>query len=174
MLDHVARDFFLKLLYEEGALRPWPYQAHIAFQHIEKLRHLVNARLSDEFSYCGDAGISRRRPLALFLGWRLYLHGTELVHLKGLIMESYSLLAENHRSLRGELNGYHRYKHHRREQHNGHQRSEDVYHPLHRSVCKACQRHMPDMDDRKTLQILHIGECGDHVVVIGNKLRVHS
>ena len=41
VLNHVAGDFFLKLLYEERSFRSWANKAHISFQYIEKLRQLV-------------------------------------------------------------------------------------------------------------------------------------
>ncbi len=45
MLEHIERNRLLKLLHIMRNLRSWADQAHIAFQHVKKLRQLVDAGL---------------------------------------------------------------------------------------------------------------------------------
>ena len=174
MLNHVARNLFAEFLHEEGAFRPRSHQAHIALQDIEKLGHLIDTGFPDEGAHLRHPGIAGRCPLMLFLLRRLQCHGAELVHLKGLVVQSHPLLAEDHRSFGCEFHRQGRQNHHRREQYNRHQGAEDIDGPLDGPVQKIGQRHMSYIDDRKSFQILHIGLGRNKPEVIGDKLGMHA
>ena len=51
MLDHVAGNLFFELLHKEGQLRPRADQAHVALEHIEKLRQLVHGAFADQLVF---------------------------------------------------------------------------------------------------------------------------
>src|ERR1700681_788754 len=93
--------------------RPRAYQAHVAFQHVEKLRKLINAGLPQELADACDARIvlyleHRAARLIQVLDFPLLLfrvchHGPELVQVKPFLVEADPFLDEEHWPLRSEL-----------------------------------------------------------------------
>ena len=130
VLNHIAGNFFFKLFHKKRPLRPRPHQAHIPQQHIEKLRHLVDAGLSDKPSHRRHSGVMGRRPFSLFLVRLLHLHRTELVHIKGPIVKSYPFLLINQRPRGGQLNQPCCHQHNRRKQNQSNYCAENIYNPL--------------------------------------------
>src|SRR6266852_3741707 len=60
--EHIARHAPPEFLDEARALRARPHEAHLAAQHVEELRQLVEARPSQERPEGGAAWIIRARP----------------------------------------------------------------------------------------------------------------
>ena len=62
----VARDALGELRYELRTLGPRTDHAHLAVQHVEQLRQLIDPGLSDERADAGDAGVALLGPARLF------------------------------------------------------------------------------------------------------------
>ena len=174
MLDHIPWNLFLKLLHETGSFRPWPNQGHLPYQNVKKLGQLVQAGFPQEFSHLGHTGIILDRPGFPFRRFLLYLHGSELVHHKGLAVQSHTLLLKQHRAGAGRLDG------NGLRQHNGgcNQNPKGRADNIHSSFCQPVQgigkRYIADVDHRKSHQILCIGMARHQRIVIRNKLRMHA
>ena len=115
-----------------------------------------------------------RSPACLFLSRILDLHRTELVHLKGPVVEADPLLTVENGARRGQLYEPCRKEHHRREQKKAEKSSSNVHNPLYRSVKYVRQRHMADMDHRQSLKILHIGNRRYNIIVIRNEFGMNA
>ena len=89
-------------------------------------------------------------------------------------MQSHPLLTVDQRSRRGQLDQDSRKQHDRRKQDQGHNGTKNVDCPFHGRIQRIIQRDTADVDDRKPLQILCIRLCRDHLVVVRNKLGVHT
>ena len=137
VLDHVSGDFLLKFLNKKRPFRSGAHKTHISHKDIKKLGSLINACPPDDLSNCGYPGIPRSCPAALFLAWILDGHGTELVHLKGPVMEPHPFLAENNGPRRRELDGNGCHQHDGGKQDDPHQGAENIHRPLHHGVGKA-------------------------------------
>ena len=75
--------------------------AHIAKQHIEKLRGFVDMGDAEYFAYCGNALIVYR--YLPYIGLIVHEHGAELKAVKFYPFVSGTLLNEKYRPFRGEL-----------------------------------------------------------------------
>src|SRR5690242_7860295 len=80
-LDTVAGcvewDFTRQLIYEVGALRPRPDEAHLALQYVEELRQLVDSIASQHASYAGDSVIVRGSPARRSVVLRIDAHAAK-------------------------------------------------------------------------------------------------
>ena len=95
-------------------LRARPDQAHVAPEHIEELRQLVQLGVAEERAQPGDPGVVPHRQRAALLG--AGRHGAELVDRERLEMPADPFLFEEHRPLAVQLD---------RDRHQEHERSED-------------------------------------------------
>src|SRR5215218_8194961 len=85
--------------------RPRTDEAHLATPHVQQLRELVEARVTQHPPYARHAGIvlDLEQPARLvevaepvLLGVRIYGHGAELQHLELPPVAAHSRLAEEH------------------------------------------------------------------------------
>src|SRR5262249_34693271 len=93
MTDAVVRDLLQQTVDEHRPFRARADEAHIAFQHIEELRDLVDPRAADEAADACDAAIVALGPAgdAVFLGIRA--HAAELQHHERVAAGTDALLA---------------------------------------------------------------------------------
>ena len=103
----------------EGHLRPGAYEAHVALEHIEKLRQLVQAELADKAAKLRLARIDIGAPAGLLRARDA--HAAELEHLKGLFVPANTLLTKQNRTRTGELHTNSNRQHHRAAEDNQHQ-----------------------------------------------------
>src|SRR5436190_15718257 len=76
--QHVLRELGAELLDELRALRPRPDHAHVAEEHVEELRQLVERPGADQAAHSGAPGIVALRPLRAGLVLRADAHRAEL------------------------------------------------------------------------------------------------
>ena len=98
MLDHITRNDFLKLLYKKRTLWTGTYETHISPQNIDKLWKLINICFTHKFTDWCDSWVVLGGPCLFLLRGILDSHGTELVHLKCLIMKADPLLLKDQRT----------------------------------------------------------------------------
>ena len=70
----------VELLHELRPLRPRADEAHVAAQHVEDLRQLVDAHLADEAADARDAIVVGRRPARASVLLGVDAHAAELEH----------------------------------------------------------------------------------------------
>src|SRR6185437_1709467 len=101
-----------ELVDEERTLWPRPDEAHIAAQHVEELRQLVDTEFTDDVADAGDAGIAIRGPAdPVALG--IVAHGAKFQNVEALTAETDALLAIERRAGAFEAHGDRRDRHHR-------------------------------------------------------------
>src|ERR1700720_2000062 len=122
--------------------REWPRadEAHLATEHVEKLRDFVDAKLAQVLSDRGDArvlGDLENRAGHLIHGGQFVLelfgigdHGAELVDREGLAIEPGTPLPEEHWAGRGQLDGQSHQAEWHRDQNKSKQRADVIYHTL--------------------------------------------
>jgi len=76
----IKRDFFRKFADERFALGPWTDQTHVAAEHIEELRDLVDAELAQPFTNTRDAWIIFNGPHRAGTTFCIRAHGAKLVN----------------------------------------------------------------------------------------------
>ena len=113
VLNHIARDFLFEFLNKKRPLRTRSHQAHVPYEDIEELRSLIDTGLAYKMPHRRHSRVVGGSPLLLLLTRILYFHGTELVHLKRMIVKPNPLLAEEHRTRRRNLNQHCRQQHDR-------------------------------------------------------------
>src|SRR5690606_41862502 len=74
----IKRDFFSQLAHEHGALRTRAYKSHVALEHIEDLRQLINSDFSNKGSNPSDPGVIFLRPDRLPALFRINTHAAKL------------------------------------------------------------------------------------------------
>lgn len=174
MLDHVARDFFLKHLDELGAFRSRADEGHLAREDVEKLRELVDGGFSDEASDAGDTRVAWDGPALLFVGFGLLHHGAELVHHKRLVVKADALLLEDDRARRGELDEGRNDEHDRTEEDDADEGTADVDGTLRGGLDRVGERDVPDVDDREAVHVFGDRLRVDDVVIVRDELRVNT
>ena len=174
MLDHVARDFFLKHLDELGALRTRADEGHLAGEDVEELRELVDGGFPDEAADAGDARVARDGPALLFVGFGLLHHGAELIHHERLVMKADTLLLEDDRARRGELDEGRDDEHDRAEEDDADEGTADVDGTLRGGLDRVGERDVPDVDDREAVHVFGDRLRVDDVVIVRDELRVNT
>ena len=91
-----------------------------------------------------------------------------------MIMQSHPLLFVYQRSRRSQLDHDHSKQHYRRKQNNCNDRSENIHQPFYHRIERIGQRHITDIDDRKSQNILCIRLGWDNLIIVRDKLRVYS
>ena len=137
--DHVLVDelgVFLGVLEHVGARAD---DAHVAEQHVDELRELVEAGVAHDLAPAGDAGVALRGLQAVGLG--VDLHAAELKAGELLAVESGALLAEEHGA------GHRKFGHDGHNQQYGNEKSAEekqrehyVEHALHDAVLDSAER----------------------------------
>ena len=92
MFHHISRDFFSEFLYKKRPLRSWSHKTHVTLQYVEKLWQFINTGVTHKLSDGCYSWVILYCPCLLLFRFRLYFHGTELVHPKSLVMKSNPLL----------------------------------------------------------------------------------
>jgi hypothetical protein len=82
-------------------MRTRSYDAHLTQKDIDKLRDLVETGISEKPTDTGNAGIVLGSPTGI--SKVVDVHGPELIAPKGLAKKAHSLLTEEDRSFRIEL-----------------------------------------------------------------------
>ena len=95
VLEHVPRYRSAILLHIKRQFGTWPHQAHRACKHVEELRQLVEAVLTDEHAEARAPGVVIARPGGRLLAARA--HAAKLEHGEGLAPIPHALLAKENR-----------------------------------------------------------------------------
>src|SRR3972149_5753489 len=91
------------LLDEARPLRARPYQGHVALEHVQELRQLVDAEPSHKPSHRCPPRIVRDRPNRPGIPLRIPVPRSGLEDDERLSVEPHALLLVEHRTFRGEL-----------------------------------------------------------------------
>ena len=174
MLDHVAWDLLLKHLDELGALRSRADEGHLAGEDIEELRELVDGGFSDEAADAGDARVAWDGPALLFVRFGLLHHGAELIHHERLVMKADTLLLEDDRTRRGELDEDRDDEHDRAEEDDADEGADDVDGALRGGLDRVGERDVPDVDDREAIHVFGDRLRVDDVVIVRDELRMNA
>lgn len=174
MLDHVAWDLLLKHLDELGALRARPDEGHLAGEDVEELRELVDGGFPDEAADTGDARVAWDGPALLFVGFGLLHHGAELIHHERLVMKADTLLLEDDRARRGELDEDRDDEHDRTEEDDADEGTADVDGALRGGLDRVGERDVSDVDDREAVHVFGDRLRVDDVVIVRDELRVDT
>ena len=174
MLDHVARDFFLKHLDELGAFRARADEGHLAGEDVEELRELVDGGFPDEAADAGDTWVAWDGPALLFVGFGLLHHGAELVHHERLVVKADTLLLEDDRARRGELDEDRDDEHDRAEEGDADEGTEDIDGALRGGLDRVGERDVSDVDDREAVHVFGDRLRVDDVVIVRDELCVHA
>src|SRR3954452_8655918 len=57
--ERIISDDFVKLVVMGQCVRAWPHQTHVAVQHVEQLRQLIDARPAQPFAYARHSFIGK-------------------------------------------------------------------------------------------------------------------
>ena len=88
---------FLILKHDTFTFRTRTYQRHISLKYIEKLRKLIQMKISQHMTYRCDTGIMLGcQSCTVFL--RIYAHTAEFTDLKGLSTQCQTVLKIKHRT----------------------------------------------------------------------------
>src|ERR1700735_2131488 len=96
----ISRYIIQKFLHEVRALGPRAYNAHVAFENIDKLRQLIQACLSQKRTHSGSSRIILGGPVGIAFRALADFHGPELQHMEKLAVKSYAILRKKHRPRR--------------------------------------------------------------------------
>ncbi|MNI15599.1 hypothetical protein D3C73_688990 [compost metagenome] len=121
MLNHIFRNFTAELLHKVGTFRSGADYTHLAKQHVEKLRQLIQAGSADKGTELGPPGIDRSTPARIFHPFLLHLHRAELIHHEIAPVQPHPLLLENDRTRGSQTHPQRHKQHHRRQNDNGEQ-----------------------------------------------------
>lgn len=167
VLDHVQGYLLLELVHKVGQLRPGAHQAHVPLEHVEKLGQLVDGEFADEGAEPGLPGVGVGAPSGVRGG--VHPHGPELVHIKGLFVQTHPLLPEDDGAGGAELHPRGGKQHHRGGQDDEHQRARNIHGPLYKGVAQVVQGDAPQVDQGQAVQTVELG-VGRHVLgVEGNE-----
>src|SRR5690606_5143450 len=83
----IKRDFFSQLPHEHGAFRTRAYKSHVALEHIEDLRQLIDTDFSDKGSNPSDPRVIFLRPDRLPALFRINTHTAKLDDIKALAVQ---------------------------------------------------------------------------------------
>ena len=89
---HVLGYLAPEALEKDGAFGPRANDAHITFQHVQKLRNFIQVAAPQESANRGDVGIVRNGPVSV--GIQISTHRAKFQHVELFPVQSYSLLHE--------------------------------------------------------------------------------
>src|SRR5690606_28378517 len=101
----VVRNFLREIVDEHRTFRARTDEAHIADEHVDDLRDLINAGAAHKAADTGHAAVVALRPArdAVFLGIRP--HAAKLIYGEGLTVGADALLAVENRTRAVETDG---------------------------------------------------------------------
>lgn len=144
-----------ELLHEANQLRPRPNNAHIAFQHIEKLGELVKTRFSEEDSNASAARVIWLRMQPIALRRITDSHSSKLVHAKDLSVQPHAILTEQNGPRRAEPHGDRNHGHQWRRQHESKDGENDVESTLQQGISDGFCRGRCYVKDLKAAKLEH-------------------
>ena len=150
----------------ERYLGPGAHQAHIPFEHIEKLGQFVQTEFADKTAEPGLARVLGAGPAGLLVV--VDAHGAELVHQKGPLVQPHPLLLENDRPRTGQLDADSHGQHQRAGQHNKHQTARHIHRPFEKGVEQIVKGGLPHIDQLALVQHINGGAGGQVIVVKGH------
>ena len=174
MFDHIARHFLPEFFYKEWTFRPRPHHRHIAFQHIEKLRQLIDAGFAHKSAPFRLAGVIFGGPLFPFFLIGLHMHRAKLIHHKMFPVQPHPFLMKHHRAGRSQLNHDNRQQHQRRGNQNGSQRKYNIKGALQAALEPVIQRHPAGINHTQPVQVIHVGLCRHIFIIIRNDAALHT
>ena len=148
----VARDALRELIHEVWSLRAGADDAHLAEQHIDELRELIERVAAHKRSQFRASGIVRGRPHRAGFRLRIHVHRTKLQAPEHRVVAPDALLHEKDRPRRGEFHEGGKEQQQRREQHEYHARYEDVQ-PALQGAVPAAQGNLPHLHHRQAAEI---------------------
>src|ERR1051326_1635446 len=90
----VVRSALHYFINEVLSFRPWPHNAHIAYQYIVKLGQFIKPGSAHELPEPGDARVIFPRKLGA-VAFRVLIHRTELMDHERVAMPADALMAVN-------------------------------------------------------------------------------
>src|SRR5258705_1074149 len=150
--EHVAWHAAPELLDEARALRPRPHEAHLAVQHVEELRQLVEARPPQGNAERGTPRIILARPHRSRLRLGVHPHRPELQHPEAPAVDPHALLAIEDGPRRGELERDRDPQHHWRRDRQRERAEDQVEHALDDAV-PAVELGLAQVDERDHLEL---------------------
>src|SRR5262249_30855878 len=130
MAHAVERDLMGELLDEARPLRPRANEAHLALQHVDELRQLVNPRAAEKPPDAGHARVVDRGPFRLAVRLRLADHAAELQQPELLTPRADALLAVDDWGPALERDCQRGDHHDRRRKREEHERNEQIEQPF--------------------------------------------
>jgi len=174
VLHHVFRDLVLELLHEIRPLGTRADNAHIALQHIEKLRQFVDARPAQEGAELRAAGIVLHRPLRIRRLLIRHMHGPELVHDEGAPIQPHPLLLEDDGTRRRQLDPDGGNQHDRRRHDDGRDREHNIENPLQQPVAELVERNVAHVDERDAGEIVEVRPRRQQIEIVGDNQRLRA
>ena len=150
---HVVRKLVAELLHELRALGTRADDAHVADQHIEQLRQLVERPRANPAADLRAPGIVFLSPLCAGLALRADAHRAELDDVERLAIESHPHLAIEDRPAVLEPDRRSNQDHHRRP-HQQQRRADGEIEAALNEPAPAFQRRLRQIDRRQTIDVL--------------------
>ena len=174
MLHHVQRNLLLELVHKERAFRARTNGAHVANEHVEKLRQLVQARLAQEGAEPGLTRVVDGGPGGGGGVIAVHAHGAELEHVERAVVEPHPLLPEQKRPRRGELDPYGYRQHDRTGDNERRGGDRDVEGALQESPQRVVEWKLAHAEKRDAVEFVDLrGAGGEEVAVIGYDADAH-
>ena len=105
MTEIIEGDLLLEPIDKAGPFRTRAHHAHIPFQHIKRLRYLIQPRDAKQPTDSRHPVVTLRRPGRPGLTFRIATHGAELVNDERPSIQTDPDLPEEHGPRRLELDG---------------------------------------------------------------------
>ncbi|MNE26261.1 hypothetical protein D3C80_1196190 [compost metagenome] len=102
---HVGLDQVLVVLVVRKSMRTRADDGHAALQHVEELRQLIETGPTQKGTDAGDTRILALSLGHFAMGLLVHYHRAELVDLELLPVDAGTVLLEQHRAWRGDLDG---------------------------------------------------------------------
>ena len=154
-------------------VRARAHDAHVAFQHIDELRQLVDVRLAHDVSPARLARVILGGLQRIRLG--IHLHASELVAVELLVVQPVSFLLEEHRSRHRQLrDNRHDNQDEGEERTQEEQGEHDVERPFQHLVACPAQRVRPQAQERHVADHVEVHPVVQVVVDVRHAVEMHQ
>src|SRR5882724_1968599 len=153
MPQHIARDALTKFLNQDGPLRAWSHQAHLALEDIPELGQFIQTQPPQERAQRGAAWIVLLGPHHTGLALGIVTHSAKFHHTKDCAIKAHTLLRVEHRTTGSHFHETgDQPEHGEREEQRRHPDTQvkDTFH----DTVPAVHRRAAQGDDRQALKLL--------------------
>ena len=172
MANHVQRNLVAELLDKMRDFRTRSDDAHIAFQHVDELRKLVDGQLANQRAEESPAVVLVGRPCAVLAV--IGLHTAEFEHFKRLFIFADAGLREENRVMRGQAHADCRDEHQRRKQNQRTERNDDINRALDERIIQAVERNIPNADPLDIFKFAGHNLIDDALLIAGDDAQRHA